>query len=372
MPRRQRCAAFASALLTATAPASALAASSGGAGVPDSPAIASVTCAPSASAPCARRATLARGGRALIAGSDLEATDTVVFRGSKGGTDDVQAKPVSVDSGRVVVRVPAAARTGAVAVVSEFRTVTTRGPVTVIAAPKAAPVDTAPGGRFFLGGRRQPVFGFDGSANGPVQVQVVRESDGAVVQTLEATAVAGQRTEIRWDGNTAAGPAPNGQYRFALSGQASAAASAGPAAAFALYDHVFPIRGRHNLGYTATNDFGGARNHKGQDMFAACGTPIAAARGGRVEYAGYHSAAGNYVVIDGDDGLDAVYMHMRLPPLVKTGDKVFTGQQLGEVGETGRAEGCHLHFELWSAPGWYKGGAALDPKPRLRAWDAYS
>ena len=107
-------------------------------------------------------------------------------------------------------------------------------------------------------------------------------------------------------------------------------------------------------------------------MFAACGTPIAAARDGRVEYAGYHSAAGNYVVIDGDDGLDSVYMHMRLPALVKTGDKVFTGQELGEVGETGHAEGCHLHFELWSAPGWYKGGAAFDPKPQLRAWDAYS
>ena len=208
--------------------------------------------------------------------------------------------------------------------------------------------------------------------NGPVQVQVIRESDGSAVQTLEAMAVAGQRTEVRWDGNTTAGPAPSGQYHFALSGQASAAANPSPASAFALYDHVFPIRGRHNLGYTATNGFGGARNHRGQDMFAACGTPIAAARGGRVEYAGYQAQAGNYVVIDGDDGVDSVYMHMRLPALVKTGDKVFTGQQLGEVGETGHAEGCHLHFELWSAPGWYKGGSAFDPKPQLRAWDAYS
>ena len=372
MPRRQSYAALAFALIAAIAPASAVAASSGGAGVPDSPAIASVTCAPTASAPCAKKSALARGGQALITGSDLEATDTVVFRGSKGRTDDVQAKPVSVDSGRVVVRVPAAAGTGPVAVVSEFATATTRGPVTVTPAPKAAPVDAAPGGRFFLGGRRQPVFSFDASTNGPVQVQVIRESDGSTVQTLEATAVAGQRTEVRWDGNTAAGPAPSGQYHFALSGQASAAANPAPAAAFALYDHVFPIRGRHNLGYTATNNFGGARNHKGQDMFATCGTPIAAVRGGRVEYAGYQSAAGNYVVIDGDDGLDSVYMHMRVPALVKTGDKVFTGQQLGEVGETGHAEGCHLHFELWSAPGWYKGGAAFDPKPQLRAWDAYS
>lgn len=168
---------------------------------------------------------------------------------------------------------------------------------------------------------------------------------------------------------TDGGPAPNGRYHFAPAGQASASASATPTLAFALYDHVFPIRSRHNLGFTATNDFGGPRNHKGQDMFAACGTPIAAARGGRVEYAGYHSAAGNYVVIDGDDGVDSVYVHMRQAPLVEAGQKVFTGQQ---VGETGRAEGCHLHFELWSAPGWYRGGTASDPKPQLRAWDAYS
>ena len=113
----------------------------------------------------------------------------------QGRADDVHAKPVSVDPRRVVVRVPAAARTGAIAVVSEFGTATTRGPVSVAPAPKAAPIDTAPGGRFFLGGRRQPVFSFDGDTNGPVQIQVIRESDGSVIQTLAATAVAGQRTE---------------------------------------------------------------------------------------------------------------------------------------------------------------------------------
>jgi murein DD-endopeptidase MepM/ murein hydrolase activator NlpD len=41
------------------------------------------------------------------------------------------------------------------------------------------------------------------------------------------------------------------------------------------------------------------------------------------------------------------------------------------VGETGRASGCHLHFELWTAPGWYKGGRAVDPLPTLRRWDSY-
>jgi murein DD-endopeptidase MepM/ murein hydrolase activator NlpD len=42
------------------------------------------------------------------------------------------------------------------------------------------------------------------------------------------------------------------------------------------------------------------------------------------------------------------------------------------VGDTGNASGCHLHFELWSAPGWYAGGEPFDPLPRLQRWDAQS
>ena len=147
---------------------------------------------------------------------------------------------------------------------------------------------------------------------------------------------------------------------------------AGSGRSFALFDHLFPIRGRHNLGETATNQFGGGRGHQGTDMFARCGTRIAAARAGTVEYAGFHSRAGNYVVIDGaGTGDDYVYMHMRRPPPVSTGEQVFTGQKLGEVGDSGRASGCHLHFELWGAPGWYKGGRPFDALPSLKAWERY-
>jgi murein DD-endopeptidase MepM/ murein hydrolase activator NlpD len=65
-------------------------------------------------------------------------------------------------------------------------------------------------------------------------------------------------------------------------------------------------------------------------------------------------------------------MHLRGASPLSEGEKVRTGQRIGQVGESGNASGCHLHFELWSAPGWYTGGEVVDPVPRMRAWDRWS
>jgi murein DD-endopeptidase MepM/ murein hydrolase activator NlpD len=106
---------------------------------------------------------------------------------------------------------------------------------------------------------------------------------------------------------------------------------------------------------------------------ARCGTRLVAARGGVVKFSGYHSAAGNYIVIDLDgDDTDQAYMHLHQPSPHSDGDRVYTNQQIGEVGTTGSSTACHLHFEMWSKPGWYTGGAAFDPLPFLKAWDLYS
>lgn len=85
--------------------------------------------------------------------------------------------------------------------------------------------------------------------------------------------------------------------------------------------------------------------HKGNDYAAPAGTPTLAAADGTVTVAGWSDSAGNWVVIDHGNGLTTKYMHhSRL--LVKTGDTVKKGQQIGEVGSTGQSTGNHLHFQV--------------------------
>jgi murein DD-endopeptidase MepM/ murein hydrolase activator NlpD len=189
-------------------------------------------------------------------------------------------------------------------------------------------------------------------------------------------------TRIRWDGTTNAGhPAPNGHYTFVVSSQAGtptalrATSSAASGLNFSFYGYTFPLLGPHDFGGPADR-FGAPRSghtHQGQDIMAACGTPEVAARGGTVQYAGYEANAGNYIVIDGKGtGFDFMYAHLAQPSPLKTGEPVRTGQPIGVVGETGDATACHLHFEMWTAPGWYQGGSPIDPLPYLEKWDRYS
>jgi len=139
-------------------------------------------------------------------------------------------------------------------------------------------------------------------------------------------------------------------------------------------NYFFPVRGDHNFGGSQSR-FGaarGSRAHRGHDVFAKSGTPLAAARGGKVVWKRYQGGgAGYYVVIRGDDGTDYVYMHMLSPAVVSEGQLVTTGQNIGRVGCSGSCSGAHLHFEMWTAR-WYDGGKPFDPLPSLKRWDAFS
>ena len=133
----------------------------------------------------------------------------------------------------------------------------------------------------------------------------------------------------------------------------------------------FPIQGTYKFG-TGAAAFGGGRGHQGQDVFAKCGTPLVAAEGGKVLYKAFQARAGNYLVIDVDGAdRDEAYMHLRTPAIVEKDAVVKAGEQIGEVGDTGRADGCHLHFELWEGTWQSMGGQAghpIDPLPTLKSW----
>lgn len=134
----------------------------------------------------------------------------------------------------------------------------------------------------------------------------------------------------------------------------------------------FPIRGTFKFG-TGTAAFGGGRDHEGQDVFAKCGTPLVAAEAGVVSTNKFHARAGNYLVIDVDgDTHDEMYAHLKAPALPALGTRVEAGTPIGEVGDTGRADGCHLHFEYWDGHWQGVGGAGkpVNPLATLKAWAA--
>jgi len=128
---------------------------------------------------------------------------------------------------------------------------------------------------------------------------------------------------------------------------------------------TFPVDGAHRYG----DGFGDRGGHRGQDVMADCGTPLRAVNDLSVRKVATEAAAGRYIVLhDGDSGEDYVYMHMSTVG-VSVGDSVSAGGTVGEVGQTGDATACHLHFEEWTAPGWYAGGHPIDPLPSLKSWD---
>jgi murein DD-endopeptidase MepM/ murein hydrolase activator NlpD len=129
--------------------------------------------------------------------------------------------------------------------------------------------------------------------------------------------------------------------------------------------HVFPLPAKHDYG----DGYGAGRHHEGQDIFARCGKPIISARAGKVEYRGYEGSAGNYVVVNGRrTRRDYMYAHMKRKSPFREGERVSKGDQLGKVGDTGNASGCHLHFELWRGD-W---NGRPDVTRKLKKWDKYS
>ena len=99
--------------------------------------------------------------------------------------------------------------------------------------------------------------------------------------------------------------------------------------------------------------------HEGIDFQVDTGTPIRAAAGGLVVFAGVNAEYGYMIDIDHGNGFTTRYAHAS-KLLVKAGDLVQRGAVIAESGSTGRSTGPHVHFEVRNK------GVAQNPKRFLK------
>jgi murein DD-endopeptidase MepM/ murein hydrolase activator NlpD len=110
---------------------------------------------------------------------------------------------------------------------------------------------------------------------------------------------------------------------------------------------VRPVAEAANSAFGSRSVFNGeARNpHSGADFLSPSGTPVKAPNAGRVALAADLYFTGNTVVIDHGLGLFSLFAHLR-SMAVQEGSLVKTGDEVGEVGATGRVTGPHLHWSV--------------------------
>jgi murein DD-endopeptidase MepM/ murein hydrolase activator NlpD len=140
----------------------------------------------------------------------------------------------------------------------------------------------------------------------------------------------------------------------ALSGRISRALESGLSPTFvgdwtALADapSMWPIEGRVASSFGEREDpiNGEGAFHSGLDIDAPYGTPVRAAGDGRVSGASMGAGYGREVVLNHGHDVETVYGHLSAVAVVP-GQHVIRGQVIGYVGQSGRATGPHLHYEV--------------------------
>ncbi len=125
-----------------------------------------------------------------------------------------------------------------------------------------------------------------------------------------------------------------------------------------------PVRSavRWTSGFGGRNDpLGrGYRRHEGQDLAGDYGAPIYATADGTVTYAGWENGYGRLIKIQHPFGVETRFGHLA-QIRVQVGQKVSRGDRIGDMGNSGRSTGTHLHYEVRI------GGAAVNPVPFIKA-----
>jgi hypothetical protein len=104
--------------------------------------------------------------------------------------------------------------------------------------------------------------------------------------------------------------------------------------------------------------------HEGVDLMAKVGSPVYASRDGTIVHATTSTGLDQVITIDHGDGTYSRYLHQG-PGLVKVGDKVKGGQQ---IGTSGYRNAPHTHFEMWRGVPSGRGSYLMNPKA-LYGWD---
>jgi hypothetical protein len=351
----------------------------GGGGVtpPDPPKVTDVVCIST----CGGIHKATTGSKVQLSGRHLRHVTQVLFNADGGGR--LAADATAVASRSVKARVPGGAATGRPKVTDSYhdalspKVLKIVGPGQIQASGnfKLRDASAKPRRSYYYGTKKPSVtYMFTNSEPTDVRIDVVKRPTGRVVDSwVEHAQEPNTSHTATWSGVRHRRPASNGIYKFRVGPQSGSMEST-TQARFSYHRFKFPVRGPHSYG----DGVGAPRSghiHEGQDVLARCGTPLVAARGGRVQWRAYQaSGAGYYLVIDGKrTGHDWMYAHLKRRSHLRKGQVVRTGQRIGIVGQTGDATACHLHIEEWSAPGWYEGGHFLNAITRhLRQWDRWS
>jgi murein DD-endopeptidase MepM/ murein hydrolase activator NlpD len=120
------------------------------------------------------------------------------------------------------------------------------------------------------------------------------------------------------------------------------------------------FRWTSGFGYRKDPKGAGTRMHKGTDLAGKSGTPILATADGVVTYAGWDSGYGQKVQIKHDFGIETLYAHLS-EIRVEVGQRVSRGDRIGDMGNTGRSTGTHLHYEI------HLGGTPVNPMTFIKA-----